>query len=104
MCNGFQYVVLEHDGFAVHPPLFRTFVAEVANEKDGARPPSIIGYALYYNTYSTWRGKAMFLEDLYVTEEYRRKKIGSALFRAVAKVPEQPKCNYNKPTDINLTF
>ena len=37
------------------------------------RDERIIGYALYFYNYSTWQGKVMFLEDLFVKEEYRSK-------------------------------
>lgn len=76
---------MEKDGFESNPPLYKILVAEAPQEAN--QPPGrLIGYALYYNKYSTWRGKAMLLEDLYCSPEYRSKKIGSALFRAVVKV------------------
>lgn len=46
----------------------------------------LIGYAIYFYSYSTWEGKSIYLEDLYVTPEYRAKGVGSALFNKVAKV------------------
>ena len=36
----------------------------------------IIGFALYYNSYSTWKGKCLYLEDLYVKPEMRRSGVG----------------------------
>jgi len=42
----------------------------------------IIGMALYYPTYSTWKGKMMHLEDFIVTEAYRRHGVGELLFKA----------------------
>ena len=53
-------------------PVWKAFVAE----NDG----KILGMALYYVRYSTWKGKRLFLEDLIVTEEYRGKGIGKSLF------------------------
>jgi len=53
-------------------PVWKAFVAEV----DGV----IVGFAVYYIRYSTWKGNRMYLEDLVVTEEYRGKKIGRLLF------------------------
>jgi GNAT superfamily N-acetyltransferase len=67
---------LEEDGFG-EKPLFRFFVAEA----DGV----IVGMALYYIKYSTWKGKCVFLEDIIVTQQYRRFKIGQALFEEVVK-------------------
>jgi GNAT superfamily N-acetyltransferase len=61
----------ENSGFSQHP-LWWTFVAE--NETE------IIGFALYYIRYSTWKGCRMYLEDIIITEEYRSKGIGTLLF------------------------
>ena len=44
---------------------------------------TIIGFALYYTSYSTWKGKCMYLEDLYVQENWRKYGIGQQLFDAV---------------------
>jgi GNAT superfamily N-acetyltransferase len=65
---------LESDGFGKRP-LFKTFVAEINNE--------IIGMALFYPRYSTWKGPTIHLEDLIVTEEKRGLKIGTALYKKV---------------------
>lgn len=67
-------VTLEHfteSGFGKNP-IWWTFVAEV----DGV----IQGFALYYIRYSTWKGQAMYLEDIIVTETMRGNKIGKLLF------------------------
>ena len=61
--------------------VFDFFVAE-DNHK-------IIGIALYYYKYSTWKGKCLFLEDIIVTENYRRYGLGSKLFNEVALVAKQ---------------
>jgi len=53
-------------------PVWKTFVAEV----DGV----IVGFALYYIRYSTWKGCRMYLEDLIVTESWRGKGVGKILF------------------------
>ena len=45
----------------------------------------VVGMALYYIRYSTWKGQRMYLEDILVTEEMRGKKIGSLLFDALIK-------------------
>ncbi len=52
--------------------VWKAFVAEV----DGV----IVGFALYYIRYSTWKGCRMYLEDLIVTEPMRGKGIGKILF------------------------
>ena len=65
---------LVRDGFSENP-LFYTFIAEVEGQ--------IIGMALYYYRYSTWKGKTIHLEDLIVKENKRQFGIGKALYDAV---------------------
>ncbi len=67
---------LERDGFSENP-LFHCFVAE---EKD-----EIIGMALYYYRYSTWKGKTIHLEDLIVNESKRGTGAGFALYLEIIK-------------------
>ena len=61
----------EESGFGANP-VWWAFVAE----EDGF----IYGFALYYIRYSTWKGQAMYLEDIVVTEKARGKGIGKLLF------------------------
>ncbi len=63
--------------------LFEFFVAE--------REDKIIGIALYYYKYSTWKGKCLFLEDIIVTEKERKNGFGKMLFNEVVKVAKQQK-------------
>jgi GNAT superfamily N-acetyltransferase len=65
---------LVRDGFG-ETPLFYTFVAEVDSE--------IIGIALYYYRYSTWKGKTIHLEDLIVKENHRGTGAGTALYNEI---------------------
>ncbi len=67
---------LVRDGFSENP-LFQCFVAEVDNE--------IIGMALYYYRYSTWKGKTIHLEDLIVKENKRGTGAGFALYKEIIK-------------------
>ena len=64
------------DGFTKDPK-FKCFVAEVKSE--------VVGIALLYPRYSTWKGQALHLEDLIVTKKYRGKGIGFALFSKFIK-------------------
>jgi len=73
---------MEENGFGKNP-IFEFFVAELDNE--------IIGLALYYYKYSTWKGKCIFLEDIIVTEQNRKNGIGKKLFDEVVKVAKEQK-------------
>ncbi len=64
----------EESGFGANP-VWWAFVAEV----EGV----VVGMALYYVRYSTWKGQRMYLEDILVTEAMRGQKIGSHLFDAL---------------------
>ena len=66
----------EDAGFG-NNPVWKAFVAEV----DGL----IVGFALYYIRYSTWKGCRMYLEDILVTEPMRGRGIGKLLFDALLK-------------------
>jgi GNAT superfamily N-acetyltransferase len=46
----------------------------------------IVGFALFYTNYSTWKGKCLYLEDFFVLPEFRRDGIGSKLFEAVVQI------------------
>lgn len=66
----------EDAGFGANP-VWKAFVAEVNHE--------IVGLALYYTRYSTWKGRRIYLEDLIVTEQMRGKGIGKLLFDRVVQ-------------------
>jgi GNAT superfamily N-acetyltransferase len=53
----------------------------------------IVGFALYYTRYSTWKGRRLYLEDFIVTEEYRGRGIGKLLFERVMQ--EAKEKNFN---------
>ncbi len=46
----------------------------------------IVGFALYFTNYSTWKGKCLYLEDFYVLPELRGEGIGSLLFDEVVSI------------------
>ena len=69
------------DGFGENA-VYGFFVAE--------RDDKIVGMSLFYDRYSTWRGRCLYLEDFVVTQECRRTGIGKALFdRTVRKAREE---------------
>lgn len=49
----------------------------------------IVGFALYYTNYSTWKGKCLYLEDFFILPEYRRGGIGSQLFDRVVEIAKE---------------
>ena len=76
---------LIRDGFSENP-LFYCFVAEEVIESSVENhSKQIIGIALYYYRYSTWKGKTIHLEDLIVREDKRGNGVGMALYREVIR-------------------
>ncbi|MDZ4751194.1 MAG: GNAT family N-acetyltransferase [Flavobacteriales bacterium] len=65
---------MREDAFGTNP-VFDFFVAELNGR--------IMGIAIYYIKYSTWKGKCLFLEDIVVDEEQRGKGLGHRLFQEV---------------------
>ena len=76
---------LIRDGFGP-VPLFHVFVAEIENDSN-ANPEAkqIVGIALYYYRFSTWKGKTIHLEDLVVKETMRGTGLGYALYSEIIK-------------------
>ncbi len=76
---------LEEDGFGTQP-VFEFFVAEKqTNEK-------IVGLALYFYSYSTWKGKCIYLEDLVVTQSERGKGLGRRLLDKIIIKAKETHC------------
>ena len=59
----------------------------IVYEMDG----QVVAFALFYVSYSTWKGKCMYLEDLYVKEECRKHGIGQLLFDRVVEIARERK-------------
>lgn len=53
------------------------------------RDSEIIGFALYYTNYSTWKGKCLYLEDFFILPEHRQGGIGSELFDKVVEIAKE---------------
>ena len=68
--------------------LLQSMVVEV----DG----KIVGMGCYYLTFSTWKGKMMYLEDFVVSEDYRRSGIGQQLFDAILADAKRQHCRLIK--------
>lgn len=74
---------LARDGFGPNPK-FRALIAAWDGQP--------AGYALFFGYYSTWAGRGLFLEDLFVREQFRGKGIGKALLASVARTAVQEGC------------
>ena len=70
------------DGFGPNK-IFDCIVAEKNN--------IVIGFALFYTSYSTWKGSCLYLEDFLVTEKLRGKGVGKLLFDKVLSIAKQRK-------------
>lgn len=68
--------------------IFEAIVAEIEGK--------IVGMALYYMTFSTWKGKMLYLEDFVVKEAYRRDGVGQQLFDAFVQKAKEKECNIIK--------
>ncbi|XP_073479404.1 thialysine N-epsilon-acetyltransferase-like isoform X2 [Aquarana catesbeiana] len=77
---------LRRDGFEEPSPLFHCLVAEEEDEQKRAEGPRLVGYALSHYIYNTFKGRALYLEDLFVMPQYRGKGIGSKLLTATAEL------------------
>lgn len=80
---------LVRDGFGPQP-LFNVFVAEIESENDKEKK-EIVGIALYYYRFSTWKGKTIHLEDLVVKESMRGTGLGYALYSEIIKQGKEDK-------------
>jgi GNAT superfamily N-acetyltransferase len=80
--RGLHFCVIEEadlarDGFG-ETPKFRALIGDWDGQP--------AGYALFFKFYSSWTGRGLFLEDLYVREQYRGKGIGKGLLAEVARI------------------
>ena len=74
---------LTRDGFTANPK-FRTLIADWHGQP--------AGYALFFGYYSSWTGPGLFLEDLFVREQFRNRGIGKSLLASVARIALQEHC------------
>lgn len=74
---------LARDGFGEHPR-FRALIAEWSGQP--------AGYAVFFHYFSTWVGRGLFLEDLFVREKFRKQGIGTALLAEVARIAVEEQC------------
>lgn len=71
--------------FTMKPQAFDFFVYE--------KDQSIIGLALFYYRYSTWKGRRLYLEDLIISKNYRGKGLGEKLLSTVVEYAKETDCS-----------
>ena len=76
--------ILLRDGFG-DEPLYQLLVAQNSSH--------VVGMALSYFRYSTWKGKRLYLEDLVVTEAARGQGVGTLLLKATIDLARQTDCS-----------
>ena len=75
--------IMVKDGFG-NNPVYDLFVAENNSQ--------VIGIAITFFRYSTWKGKVLYLEDLVIKNQDRRKGIGKKLFEGVIEFAKKENC------------
>lgn len=86
---------LQRDGFG-DTPRFRALIAEW--DKQAA------GYAVFFAYYSTRIGRGLYLEDLFVREQFRGRAIGTALLARVARIAQEDRCCALHSEVLNLEY
>jgi GNAT superfamily N-acetyltransferase len=70
--------------FSANPAVY-SLIAEIHD--DDSHTGMVVGFALWFKNFSTWRGKhGIYLEDLYVRPEYRAHGVGQALLAELASI------------------
>lgn len=83
---------LRADGFGENP-FFHCLVAESIPAPGEPQGSLVVGYGLYYFIYSTWTGRNVYLEDIYVMPQYRGQGIGTKIIQKVAEAALHRGCS-----------
>ena len=89
-------VTLEHfteSGFGKNPVWWAFVATSPPGPLSKGEGEVVQGFALYYIRYSTWKGQAMYLEDILVTKEARGNGIGKLLFERLIEEAKEKKFN-----------
>jgi len=73
---------LRKDGFGKNPA-YKLIVAEANG--------TVIGFGMYYPTYSSWKGRSLYLHELFVEEKYRNKGVGKKIFEKIVRIAKKEK-------------
>ncbi|XP_014664869.1 PREDICTED: diamine acetyltransferase 2-like [Priapulus caudatus] len=80
--------VLKNDGFGDE----KFFNCIVAESLDNEEQSTLVGYCLYFYGYSTFEGKHLYMEDIYVHPGHRGKGCGSRMLQQLAQVAVTTNC------------
>lgn len=92
-------LIKEFSRFEKKPELVTNSLSKMLQEKECITGYGLwwgkllIGYTTYFFTYHTWSGKGLYLEDLFVTENYRGKGYGETLFNRVLQTAKENNCH-----------
>ncbi|XP_040069062.1 thialysine N-epsilon-acetyltransferase-like [Ixodes scapularis] len=76
---------LTKNGFS-EKPVFSIFIAEDSTRVVSSGSASIVGWVLFSRIYSTWEGRSLRLDTIFVVPEFRRQGVGTALLRSVIQM------------------
>lgn len=91
---------LRADGFGENP-FFHCLVAEIIPAPGEPQGSLVVGYGIYYFIYSTWSGRNIYLEDIYVMPKYRGQGIGTKIIKKVAEVALHKGCSQLRLAVLN---
>ena len=84
---------LKFDGFGQgHPPRFYALVVEKVDKHENAL--ETVGYSIYNDIYCTFRGRLLWIEDIFVAEKYRKFGLAGAIIRKLATFAEREKIDH----------
>jgi len=96
-----RQLIAELAEYERQPDQVRTTEADISRDGFGRQPEfqaliaewqgAPAGFVIFFSHYSTWRGAGLYLEDLFVRSEFRRRGIATALLARVACVAEREK-------------
>lgn len=99
--NDYKQVIFLFKEFALFeqlPEKMTNSVEQLKNEKEffncfvAIIDSKVVGYATYFFAYYSWIGKSMYLDDLYVSKEYRKQGIGKKLLDSVIDLAKKKEC------------
>ncbi|XP_060112467.1 diamine acetyltransferase 1-like [Heteronotia binoei] len=82
---------LKEAGFGKRPR-FECFVAEVPPHQKTKEGHTLIGYVLSVYTYNIWKGRNLYIDNMYVMPEYRGRRIGKMLLNTAVTAAWQNGC------------